>query len=116
VFPVRYEMDLYILFRRNSVFKGLSGFDLSASSVLNLIQTIFKHCLYHTENTLRLDYQAVVGGAVTAVTAVLSILLQQSCRLLLRLSPGACPPEGWAAIAPVSVRASLEVHHPSPVA
>jgi hypothetical protein len=24
VFPVRYELDFYILFRRNSVFKGLS--------------------------------------------------------------------------------------------
>jgi hypothetical protein len=23
VFPVRYELDLYILFRRNSFFKGL---------------------------------------------------------------------------------------------
>jgi hypothetical protein len=23
MFPVRYELDLYILFRRNSVFKGL---------------------------------------------------------------------------------------------
>jgi hypothetical protein len=25
VFPVRYELDLYILFRRKSVFKGLKG-------------------------------------------------------------------------------------------
>jgi hypothetical protein len=25
VFPVRYKLDSYILFRRNSVFKGLSG-------------------------------------------------------------------------------------------
>jgi hypothetical protein len=24
VFPVRYELDLYILFRRNRVFKGLT--------------------------------------------------------------------------------------------
>jgi hypothetical protein len=24
VFPVRYELDVYILFRRNSLFKGLS--------------------------------------------------------------------------------------------
>jgi hypothetical protein len=23
MFPVRYELDLYILFRRNSIFKGL---------------------------------------------------------------------------------------------
>jgi hypothetical protein len=25
VFPVRYELDLYMLFRRNSVFKGIIG-------------------------------------------------------------------------------------------
>jgi hypothetical protein len=25
VFPVRYELDLYVLFRRNSVFKGLKN-------------------------------------------------------------------------------------------
>jgi hypothetical protein len=27
VFPVRYKLDLYVLFRRNSVFKGLTDAD-----------------------------------------------------------------------------------------
>jgi hypothetical protein len=33
VFPVRYGPDLYILFRRNSVFKGLKGGPMGESSV-----------------------------------------------------------------------------------
>jgi hypothetical protein len=34
VFPVRYELDSYILFRRNSVFKGLK-------QVVHIVTTVF---------------------------------------------------------------------------
>jgi hypothetical protein len=36
VFPVRYELDLYILFRRNSIFKGLIQFTLFVMGKFNL--------------------------------------------------------------------------------
>jgi hypothetical protein len=35
VFPVRYELNLYMLFRRNSVFKGLITYKVSPYSQCN---------------------------------------------------------------------------------
>jgi hypothetical protein len=37
VFPVRYELNLYMLFRRNSVFKGLSKLNMLTAFLLSFV-------------------------------------------------------------------------------
>jgi hypothetical protein len=43
VFAVRYELNLYILFRRNSVFKGLSPEILEYVRAVNIPAAILSH-------------------------------------------------------------------------
>jgi hypothetical protein len=46
VFPVRYGLDLYILFRRNSVFKGLNiSSPRNSSSVLECETDLAQMCV-----------------------------------------------------------------------
>jgi hypothetical protein len=44
VFPVRYDLNSYILFRRNSVFKGLNMIDPIPISVLVQYTSVHAHC------------------------------------------------------------------------
>jgi hypothetical protein len=49
MFPVRYELDFYILFRRNSVFKGLSLKPIKHTRYTNILLDI-AHCLTYTQH------------------------------------------------------------------
>jgi hypothetical protein len=57
VFPVRYELDFYILFRRNSVFKGLTACKVKFMAV-------------ETSFVLARDACAVVGEGIGSMELV----------------------------------------------
>jgi hypothetical protein len=44
VFPVRYELNFYILFRRNSVFKGLLAYKLTSLYLTLLFSLVDWFC------------------------------------------------------------------------
>jgi hypothetical protein len=50
VFPVRYELEFYILFRRNSVFKGLTE-KYFGESCHGLFEVLSQHLLVGSEKT-----------------------------------------------------------------
>jgi hypothetical protein len=64
VFPVRYELNSYILFRRNSVFKGLSKHGLRSGQAVHR---------YASSNAALVDTQAALyNGKPSWVTSLLS--------------------------------------------
>jgi hypothetical protein len=63
VFPVRYGLNFYVLYRRNSVFKGLQETHYVSATKPNRLmlfrKTVAVYCENHTEHTNTLRGQNV---------------------------------------------------------
>jgi hypothetical protein len=84
VFPVRYELDLYILFRRNSVFKGLNNI----ASLLSSVSAFGAHVVTNnqSESTKDVSEESVYAPRIAFLRVYRSLLVDFLSILLANFS------------------------------
>jgi hypothetical protein len=60
VFPVRYELNFYIVFRRNSVFKGLKG--MLSAEYHEITKFLVKKCINYVKKPLAHIFNSFSSG------------------------------------------------------